>query len=77
MGVWMCFISCITAVLIRSRIHRLANQEVLRWQLAMQNEIGNDVSHEDIKQYLWKTLKAGQVVPGHVLFQSLLCSFGQ
>ncbi|KAF7305079.1 Citrate synthase [Mycena kentingensis (nom. inval.)] len=43
----------------------LANQEVLRWQLAMQAEIGSDVSHEQIKEYLWKTLKSGQVVPGY------------
>ncbi|KAF8894529.1 citrate synthase-like protein [Infundibulicybe gibba] len=46
-------------------LHGLANQEVLRWQLAMQKEIGNDVSHENIKDYLWKTLKSGQVVPGY------------
>ncbi|KAJ7285911.1 citrate synthase-like protein [Mycena rebaudengoi] len=48
---------------VRSR--GLANQEVLRWQLAMQKEIGTDVSHEQIKEYLWKTLKGGQVVPGY------------
>ncbi|KAG6850537.1 hypothetical protein H0H93_012153 [Arthromyces matolae] len=46
-------------------LHGLANQEVLRWQLAMQKEIGNNVSHDDIKNYLWKTLKSGQVVPGY------------
>jgi citrate synthase len=42
----------------------LANQEVLRWQLAMQKEIGDNISHDTIKEYLWKTLKSGQVVPG-------------
>jgi citrate synthase len=42
----------------------LANQEVLRWQMAMQKEIGNDITHEKIKEYIWKTLKGGQVVPG-------------
>ncbi|KAJ7046712.1 citrate synthase-like protein [Mycena alexandri] len=46
-------------------LHGLANQEVLRWQLAMQAELGSDVSHEQIKEYLWKTLKSGQVVPGY------------
>ncbi|KAF7984016.1 hypothetical protein HWV62_17515 [Athelia sp. TMB] len=46
-------------------LHGLANQEVLRWQLAMQKEIGSDVSHDQIKEYLWKTLKSGQVVPGY------------
>jgi citrate synthase len=43
----------------------LANQEVLRWQLAMQKEIGTNITHENIKDYLWKTLKSGQVVPGY------------
>ncbi|KAJ7740679.1 citrate synthase-like protein [Mycena maculata] len=46
-------------------LHGLANQEVLRWQMAMQAELGSDVSHEQIKEYLWKTLKSGQVVPGY------------
>lgn len=45
---------------------RLANQEVLRWQIAMQKELGTDITHEKIKEYLWKTLKSGQVVPGCV-----------
>jgi len=30
----------------------------------MQKEIGENVTHEQIKEYLWKTLKGGQVVPG-------------
>lgn len=46
-------------------LHGLANQEVLRWQLNMQKEIGDNVSHEDIKDFLWRTLKSGQVVPGY------------
>ncbi len=51
-------------VLMVVNCYRLANQEVLRWQMAMQKEIGEDVTHERIKEYLWKTLKSGQVVPG-------------
>ncbi|PPQ63088.1 hypothetical protein CVT24_005943 [Panaeolus cyanescens] len=46
-------------------LHGLANQEVLRWQLAMQKELGDKISQEDIKAYLWKTLNSGQVVPGY------------
>ena len=50
----------------------LANQEVLRWQLEMQEAIGNDkITHETIKDYLWKTLKGGRVVPGSVPFACL------
>ncbi|KAJ3479236.1 hypothetical protein NLI96_g9209 [Meripilus lineatus] len=46
-------------------LHGLANQEVLRWQLNMQKEIGGEVTHENIKEFLWRTLKSGQVVPGY------------
>jgi len=46
-------------------LHGLANQEVLRWMLAMQKEVGEHPSHDHIKEYLWKTLKNGQVVPGY------------
>lgn len=46
-------------------LHGLANQEVLRWQLSMQKAIGDNISHDSIKEYLWKTLKSGQVVPGY------------
>lgn len=46
-------------------LHGLANQEVLRWQIAMQQELGSNISTENIKDYLWKTLKSGQVVPGY------------
>ena len=46
-------------------LHGLANQEVLRWLQEMKNSIGNDLSDEKIKEYLWSTLKAGRVVPGY------------
>ncbi|KAF9792796.1 citrate synthase [Thelephora terrestris] len=47
-------------------LHGLANQEVLRWQLEMQEKIGNDkITHDTIKDYLWETLKGGRVVPGY------------
>jgi len=47
-------------------LHGLANQEVLRWQLEMQEKIGSDkITHETIKEYLWETLKSGRVVPGY------------
>lgn len=46
-------------------LHGLANQEVLNWLTKMKAAIGNDLSDEKIKDYLWQTLKAGQVVPGY------------
>jgi citrate synthase len=53
-------------------VHSLANQEALRWQLAMQKELGDNITHQHIKDYLWKTLKSGQVVPGSVVDYFLL-----
>lgn len=38
----------------------------------MQKEIGNNITHDKIREFLWKTLKSGQVVPGYV-HSVLLC----
>jgi citrate synthase len=46
-------------------LHGLAAQEVLRWILKMQSQIGEDFSDKDVKDYLWSTLRSGQVVPGY------------
>ncbi|KAI4242359.1 MAG: hypothetical protein L6R40_004088 [Gallowayella cf. fulva] len=46
-------------------LHGLAAQEVLRWILKMQSHIGTCYSDQDVKDYLWSTLKSGQVVPGY------------
>lgn len=46
-------------------LHGLANQEVLRWITKMTREIGESPSDEEIKKYIWTTLKSGQVVPGY------------
>ena len=45
-------------------MHR-ANQEVLNWLQKMKKAVGNDLSDQAIKDYLWSTLNAGQVVPGY------------
>ena len=42
-----------------------ANQEVLNWLQKMKQAVGNDLGDESIKNYLWSTLKSGQVVPGY------------
>lgn len=49
---------------VADRLFR-ANQEVLNWLVKMKKAIGNDLSDQAIKDYLWQTLKAGQVVPGY------------
>jgi len=46
-------------------LHGLANQEVLRWTIALRQKLGNrDASNEEITQAVWDTLNSGQVVPG-------------
>ncbi|PFH46816.1 hypothetical protein AMATHDRAFT_7388 [Amanita thiersii Skay4041] len=46
-------------------LHGLANQEVLIWLQTMQANLGKEPSDEAVKEYIWSTLKAGQVVPGY------------
>jgi len=38
---------------------------VLNWLTKMKKAVGNDLSDQAITDYLWSTLKAGQVVPGY------------
>ncbi len=46
-------------------LHGLANQEVLRWLNEVQTKMGNEVpSEEQMKKFVWDTLKSGQVIPG-------------
>ncbi|CAM8952293.1 hypothetical protein QQ045_017905 [Rhodiola kirilowii] len=46
-------------------LHGLANQEVLLWIKSVVDECGENVSTEQLKEYVWKTLKSGKVVPGY------------
>ncbi|KAI6107895.1 citrate synthase-like protein [Pisolithus sp. B1] len=46
-------------------LHGLANQEVLNWLRKIQSKIGENASDDAVKEYVWSTLKAGQVVPGY------------
>ena len=46
-------------------LHGLANQEVVRWLLSMQNDLGGGLpSRDQIAQYVQKTLDSGNVIPG-------------
>ncbi|KAL6575473.1 hypothetical protein OROHE_000850 [Orobanche hederae] len=45
-------------------LHGLANQEVLLWIKSVVKECGENVSKEHLKDYVWKTLNSGKVVPG-------------
>lgn len=42
-----------------------AFQEVLVWLTKVQEDVGKDVSKENLRDWVWNTLKSGQVVPGY------------
>jgi citrate synthase len=47
-------------------LHGLANQEVLGWIQNTMKKLNNaEPTKEQIKQFLWDTLNAGQVIPGY------------
>ncbi|XP_028136398.1 probable citrate synthase 1, mitochondrial [Diabrotica virgifera virgifera] len=46
-------------------LHGLAVQEVLIWLKRLREQIGDKATKEQLKDFIWKTLKAGQVVPGY------------
>lgn len=47
-------------------LHGLANQEVIKWILEMQQEIGvSNPTEQQISDYIHKTLSEGKVVPGY------------
>jgi citrate synthase len=46
-------------------LHGLAAQEVLRWILQMKDAVPANPTEQDVKDYLWSTLKSGRVIPGY------------
>ncbi|KAL2716897.1 hypothetical protein V1478_014573 [Vespula squamosa] len=46
-------------------LHGLANQEVLVWLEKLRSQVGDNPSDEKLKEFIWNTLKSGQVVPGY------------
>ena len=46
-------------------LHGRANQEALSWLLGVYNKYGHVPSAEELHQFAWDTLKAGQVIPGY------------
>lgn len=46
-------------------LHGLANQEVLVWLEKIRKQVGDEATEEQLKEFIWKTLKSGQVVPGY------------
>ncbi|KAF8796867.1 putative citrate synthase 1 like protein [Argiope bruennichi] len=46
-------------------IHGLAIQEVLVWIKKLMEKYGANATEDQVKDFIWKTLKSGQVVPGY------------
>lgn len=46
-------------------LHGLANQEVLVWLTKVVSAIGMSPTDDQLKDFIWKTLKSGNVVPGY------------
>ena len=47
-------------------LHGLANQEVLSWTQNLMKELGDKLpTMDELKKWVWDTLKAGQVMPGY------------
>ncbi|KAL0133392.1 hypothetical protein PUN28_000851 [Cardiocondyla obscurior] len=46
-------------------LHGLANQEVLVWLEKLRGQVGDSPSDDKLKEFIWNTLKSGQVVPGY------------
>uniref|UniRef100_A0A0K8TSU1 Citrate synthase n=1 Tax=Tabanus bromius TaxID=304241 RepID=A0A0K8TSU1_TABBR len=46
-------------------LHGLANQEVLVWLMKLREQVGKSPTEQELKDFIWKTLKSGQVVPGY------------
>ncbi|KAI0563192.1 citrate synthase (mitochondrial) [Gracilaria domingensis] len=47
-------------------LHGLANQEVLRWIVGIQEKLGGkEPTHENLAELCWETLNSGKVIPGY------------
>ncbi|KAM1064690.1 hypothetical protein TB2_028234 [Malus domestica] len=44
-------------------LHGLANQEVLLWIKSVVDEVGENATTQQLKDYVWQTLKSGKVKP--------------
>jgi citrate synthase len=46
-------------------LHGLANQECLAWLLEVKEEFGGVPTKEQLREFAWKTLESGKVIPGY------------
>jgi citrate synthase len=66
---------CVSAGLngLAGPLHGLANQECLRFHLAIRDEFGGVPTKEQLTKYAWDLLKSGRVIPGfgHAVLRSI------
>jgi citrate synthase len=46
-------------------LHGLANQECLKWVLAVRDQFGGVPTEDQLRQFAWDTLNGGRVIPGY------------
>lgn len=46
-------------------LHGMANRESLAWMLQVRKRFNGNPSREELRKFVWDTLKSGQVVPGY------------
>ncbi len=46
-------------------LHGRANQEALRWLLEVREKYGRLPTKEELRDFAWETLNAGQIIPGY------------
>ncbi|KAM7270991.1 hypothetical protein ACFE04_030205 [Oxalis oulophora] len=58
-------------------LHGLANQEVLLWIKSVVKECGENISTEQLKDYVWKTLNGGKVSKLYEVVPPILTELGK
>jgi citrate synthase len=46
-------------------LHGLANQECLKWVLAVREQFGGAPTEDQLRKFAWETLESGRVIPGY------------
>lgn len=50
---------------IAGPLHSAANEEMLSWIKELRKEVGDNYTQQTLNAFVWKTIKAGKVVPGY------------
>jgi citrate synthase len=56
-------------------LHGLANQEVLVWLQKSELQLGDNPTDEQLKTFIWETLKSGQVIEKILFYSKTIIMF--